>query len=47
VTNAIAIFLGIVIVAFFGLDFTLLEGENSLFLAKKFMEFTEWMAFWR
>ncbi|MBT2130760.1 hypothetical protein [Aliiroseovarius lamellibrachiae] len=46
-TNPIAIFLGIVIVAFFGLDFTLFDGENSLFLAKKFTEFTEWLAFWR
>lgn len=46
-TNQIALFLGIVIVALIGFDIWMFDGVNLLFLAKKFMELTEWIAFWR
>lgn len=46
-TNPIAIALGLLIVGMFGLDFMVNGGVGSLFLAKKFMTFTEWLAFWR
>ena len=46
-TNPIAIVLGILIVAALISDMVLTSGTNLLFLAKKFTEFTEWMAFYR
>lgn len=46
-TNPIAIVLALIILGMFGLDFMLNAGVGSLFLAKKFMAFTEWLAFWR
>ena len=46
-TNPIAIALGLIIIGMFGLDIMLNAGDGSLFLAKKFMDFTEWLAFWR
>lgn len=46
-TNQIAIGLGLVIVAFIGGDLFLTGGETLLFLAKKFEELLEWLAFWR
>ena len=46
-TNQIAIGLGIVIVAAICGDFFVTGGDNLIFLAKKFDEFLEWIAFWR
>jgi len=46
-TNQLAIILGLLIVLALGADMTLNSGEYSLFLAKKFMELTEYIAFWR
>ncbi|MGH1578786.1 hypothetical protein [Planktotalea sp.] len=46
-TNPIAIFLGALIVVALLSDMVLTGGSNLLFLAKKFTEMTEWMAFWR
>jgi len=46
-TNPIAIVLGILITIGFVADLILTGGSNLLFLAKKFADFTEWMAFWR
>lgn len=46
-TNTIAIFLGAIIVIALIADLVLSGGNNILFLAKKFTEFTEWIAFWR
>lgn len=46
-TNSLAIFLGILIVAALLADVFLTGGNNLLFLAKKFTDMTEWMAFWR
>ena len=46
-TNQLAIILACVIVGFFAVDLVFLSGETSLFLAKKFLELIEWVAFWR
>lgn len=46
-TNPIAIVLGLIIAASILADLLLSGGVNLLFLAKKFAEFTEWIAFWR
>lgn len=46
-TNQLAIALGLTILVLFGLDAVLADGENSVFLGKKFTEFIEWVAFWR
>lgn len=46
-TNQIALFLGILILASVGFDIWAFDGANLLFLGKKFLEFTEWIAFWR
>ncbi|MDA5093934.1 hypothetical protein O2N63_07520 [Aliiroseovarius sp. KMU-50] len=46
-TDKIALYLGIVIVALIGFDYLVFDGAELLFLAKKFAEFSEWIAFWR
>ncbi|MCK0142295.1 hypothetical protein [Aliiroseovarius sp. F20344] len=46
-TNQLAIALGAVILILLGLDVFLWDGTNILFLSKKFLELTEWAAFWR
>lgn len=46
-TNQIAIGLGLLIIAGFGLDAVLYEGEGLLFLIRKLAELIEWLAFWR
>ncbi|WP_421704543.1 glyceraldehyde-3-phosphate dehydrogenase [Aliiroseovarius sp.] len=46
-TNQIALVLAILVIAFFGTDFLIMDGSMSLFLGKKMLEFTEWLAFWR
>lgn len=46
-TNSLAIFLGIIVIASILSDLFLTGGNNLLFLAKKFTDMTEWMAFWR
>lgn len=45
--NKASIILVISIVALIGLDALLFGGSNLLFLAKKFVALTEWVAFWR
>lgn len=46
-TNKLAIYLGLLIVTALVLD-AVLNGSNAiLFLAKKFTDLLEWMAFWR
>lgn len=47
VTNKIAFFLGLAILAAVGFDFLVFDGTHLLFLGRKFLEFTEWLAFWR
>ncbi|MDE9451789.1 hypothetical protein J3R80_15050 [Aliiroseovarius sp. Z3] len=46
-TNQIALTLGILIVGLIGADLLLADGRTLLFLSRKFLEFTEWIAFWR
>jgi len=46
-TNQIAIFLGLMIVAGFGIDWAVFGGDNILFLLRKLADMIEWMAFWR
>lgn len=46
-TNSIAFVLGLFILAAILGDVVLTGADNLLFLAKKFMEFLEWIAFWR
>ena len=46
-TNQLAIIMGALILLLVGLDVVLWGAENLLFLAKKFLELTEWVAFWR
>ena len=46
-TNQIALALAILVIAFFGADYLILDGAMSLFLGKKLLELTEWLAFWR
>lgn len=46
-TNQLAIILGAAILLLVGLDIVLWGAENLLFLAKKFLDLTEWAAFWR
>ncbi|MEX3015841.1 hypothetical protein [Gymnodinialimonas hymeniacidonis] len=46
-TNALAIWIGIVLAACLAVDAVLFDWSNSLFLARKFAELLRWMAFWR
>ncbi|MGB7317723.1 MAG: hypothetical protein WBC85_07135 [Planktotalea sp.] len=46
-TNTLAIILGLFVIAGLTFDIVMTGGNNLLFLAKKFTDFTEWMAFWR
>ncbi|OWU83875.1 glyceraldehyde-3-phosphate dehydrogenase [Oceanicola sp. 22II-s10i] len=46
-TNQLAIALGLLIALFLGLDAIVFGWSNTLFLAKKFADFVEWLAFWR
>jgi hypothetical protein len=46
-TNALAIGLVIFIAAFFALDHFVLHLDAPLFLARKFYDMLEWLAFWR
>lgn len=46
-TNALAIGLLISIAAFFALDHFVLQLDAPLFLARKFYDLLQWIAFWR
>ena len=46
-TNRIALFLGFFILVAIAIDVFLYGTEHLLFLAKKFAELIEWIAFWR
>ncbi len=46
-TNTLSVVLGLLIILLLLADVILTGGNNLLFLARKFAEFTEWMAFWR
>ncbi|MCJ7871938.1 hypothetical protein Q4577_10025 [Marinovum sp. 2_MG-2023] len=46
-TNTIALYLAVFLLAAIGADFYLFGTEHSLFLAKKFLDLLEWLSFWR
>ena len=46
-TNKIAVFLGLFLIALLGFDYLQYDSANALFLSRKFVELIEWMAFWR
>lgn len=46
-TNTLAIGLGLLIVAFIAADLFLVEANMMLFLARRFVALTEYLAFWR
>ena len=46
-TNTIAIFLGLLVVAGIAADIYYTDAATLLFLATKFTDFTDWIAFWR
>ena len=46
-TNQIAIWLGILILAAVTVDVVLFGPEHLLFLGKKLYDFLDWLAFWR
>lgn len=46
-TNRIAVYLGLFIVALIVLDITMNEGDRVIFLMKKFWDLIEYSAFWR
>ena len=46
-TNTIALYLGLAILAAIGLDLSANDGAALLFLARKFVVLVEWVVFWR
>lgn len=46
-TNQIALGLGLLIFGAVGADVLLNAGHASLFLARKFIDLMDWVAFWR
>ncbi|MFP5481354.1 MAG: hypothetical protein ACLGIE_16950 [Alphaproteobacteria bacterium] len=46
-TDRIALWLGLVILAAILADLALNGGSALLFLARKFLDLVEWVAFWR
>ena len=46
-TNRIALFLGVVILTAIVVDVAVYGTEHTVFLGKKFVKLTEWLAFWR
>lgn len=45
--NTLALVLGLAIAVFIGVDLTLFDGENLLFLGRKMFWLIDWVAFWR
>jgi hypothetical protein len=45
-TNSIALYLGLLILAALGLDYFLNEASGLVFLAQKLVGFIEYVAFW-
>ena len=46
-TNTIAIFLGLIILAFFAVDYTQYEWDMTAFLLRKLLDLIEYIAIWR
>ncbi len=46
-TNQIALWLGLLILAALMLDLSFFGSDHLLFLGRKLYEFLDWLAFWR
>lgn len=46
-TNSIALYLGLGLLAAIGADYYMFGTEHLLFLSKKFLTLLDWVAFWR
>ncbi len=46
-TNSIAAFLFVLVLAALGADFLFNDGQATMILARKFLDLIEWLAFWR
>jgi hypothetical protein len=46
-TNGLAVFLAVCIAGFLALDAALWDWQVSLFLARRFADLLNWLAFWR
>ncbi|MEL6839708.1 MAG: hypothetical protein AAFP85_10470 [Pseudomonadota bacterium] len=46
-TNTTAIFLGLIIVAFFAVDYTQYNWDMTTFLLRKLLDLIEYLAIWR
>ncbi|MDX8348709.1 hypothetical protein SLH49_12030 [Cognatiyoonia sp. IB215446] len=46
-TNTTAILLGLIILAFFAVDYTQFESDMTTFLTRKLLDLIEYIAIWR
>ena len=46
-TNQLSLWLGGFLLIAIGADALVFDWDNTIFLSKKFLEFMEWIAFWR
>ncbi|WP_168798006.1 hypothetical protein [Pacificoceanicola onchidii] len=46
-TNRLAVILGLIIVGAVAADYAVYGNEHLLFLARKFFDLLQWVAFWR
>ena len=46
-TDRIALWLAAVLIGLIGADFVFTGGASLLFLARKFLDLMDWVAFWR
>ncbi len=46
-TNSLAIWLVLIILAAFGVDYVLFDFSASIFLGRKGVDLLQWLAFWR
>ncbi|WP_208354540.1 hypothetical protein [Pseudaestuariivita rosea] len=46
-TNKIALGLGLMVLGFFAIDYVVFDAANTVFLARKFIDFVDYIAFWR
>ena len=46
-TNSLALWIGLSLLAAFIADFALNGGSAVIFLVRKFLDMIEWLAFWR
>ena len=46
-TNTLAFWLVVIILALIGLDYLLFESDGAIFLGRKGIDLLQWLAFWR